>query len=500
MNKNFVDKTVEFLAPQTAVKRYQAKIKIANADAVLRKQQDGQRGFNGASLSRHTAGWVSMQNQSTNTEIQQSLNILRSRSRDLVKNNEYARNAARIIPNNVVGTGIMPTPAIIGGTTKQLEKVKEYWKLWANGIKADFDQRANLYGLQRLIMRTTQVDGECFIKRVRAKSKYDVPLRIQLLPADFLDTSKHNITDENGEMCYYGVQFNKDGERTGYWLYEKHPAEFATVSKLHKAEDIIHVFDIEDTGQIRGVPFSSSSMIRTNDLDDYEFSERIRAKVAACFAGFVTDTDAEKDPAFTADLSKMEPGTLTELAPGKNIVFNSPPPVNGFDGFVRSNLRAIASGNGLTYEAMTNDYSNVNFSSGRMGWIEFSRNVQHWQWNVLIPIVCDTIFSWFIEAIKLRGVIPTNAIVAATWTAPRREMIDPYKETMARLESVRAGFTSITEILKEDGYNPEDHFEQLKKDAAMIDTLKLMPTSDPRFDAQRKDQNTGRTNAAASQE
>ena len=64
-----------------------------------------QRAYQGALVSRLTSDWVSSQ-LSADAEIRNSLRKLRDRSRELVRNNPYARQAKRTTQINIVGTGM----------------------------------------------------------------------------------------------------------------------------------------------------------------------------------------------------------------------------------------------------------------------------------------------------------------------------------------------------------------------------------------------------------
>ena len=99
---------------------------------------------------------------------------------------------------------------------------------------------------------------------------------------------------------------------------------------------------------------------------------------------------------------KLEPGMFPQLDSGKDVKFNNPPSVSGHAEFTTLEQKSIAAAYGITYEALTGDLSNTNFSSARMGWIEFSRNVDRWRWNMLIPAM-KKMEGWFLEAAQLAG-------------------------------------------------------------------------------------------------
>jgi len=489
MGRNFIDKAVEFVSPKRALQRYQARAVLQVVNKRFDKMVESeQRKYDGASKGRHYSDWNDA-DLSVNQEIQHALSTLRKRSRDLCRNNAYAINAVRALRNNVVGTGIVPTPSGTGLGKNQLKALKAAWKKWAGKTMCDYDDMNTFSGLQSLVMRVVAESGECLARRVRAGSDEYLPLRIQLLEGDYIDSNRHSagVWSKDNTIDYYGVRFDKKGRRLGYWLYKQHPNEYGYESELVSADDVVHVYEVERPGQIRGVPLSCGVMLRLKDLEDYEFTERIRNKVAAAFSVFVTDgtgTDNPK-PEGVDDLERIEPGMIKTLVPGQHIEVATPPTTQGFGDFVKANLRGVAAGWGTSYEALTNDYSNVNFSSGRMGWIEFNRTVEHFQWLMMIPRFCDKVFPWFVQACQLKGVIPLTADVDASWTPPRREMIDPLKEIQALREGIRAGLYSWQDVVRMYGYIPDELLEELKQDKEMWDKLELKPTSDPRFDSNR---------------
>ena len=227
-------------------------------------------------------------------------------------------------------------------------------------------------------------------------------------------------------------------------------------------------------------------MLRLRDLDDYEFTERTRAKIAASFAVFVKeDVSQEENTTDDNHLKVIEPGTINYLTPGQEIQVANPPTSQGFGDFARANLRGIAAGFGTTYESLSGDYSLVNFSSGRMGWLESSRYFEHLQWNLMVPRFCNKVFKWFIESVQLMGALPVNVTPSVTWTPPRREMIDPLKEIQAIKAQLRLGIISWQEVVRQFGQIPEELMEELKNDKEMFEKLGIMTDGDPRFDSNR---------------
>ena len=159
---------------------------------------------------------------------------------------------------------------------------------------------------------------------------------------------------------------------------------------------------------------------------------------------FVTDTDLDADRTGDELTETIEPGLIQRLFPGQDVSFSDPPKVDDFADYMRFNLQAAAAGWGITYEALTGDLSGTNFASGRMGWLEFNRNIGRWRWDIMIPQMLDPVAGWYrqLAQVAVGRRIPRQMV----WTPPRREMINPKEEIAYLIEAVKAGFMSLSEV------------------------------------------------------
>jgi lambda family phage portal protein len=470
---SFIDNMIGLFSPKAEFRRQQYRIAT-----------EALRSYEAASRTRRTAGWKTT-SASANEETKGALTTIRNRQRDLFRNNPYASRAINGLADNLVGTGIRPSPL---GATKTVDKrIKQLWRQWANKTKCDYDGKHNFYGLQRLAAKTLFESGEVLIvKRRVADRSLPIPMQLQVLEPDYIDSSKDYMElVEAGGAVIQGVEYNTAGKRVAYWLYDRHPGDgWAIASKRVPVEDVLHVYPVDRPGQVRGVPVGTSSIMRLRDFDEYEDAQLLKQKVSACFAAFVTD-DANSNPVGGSDqdqLERLEPGIIEYLAPGKQVTFANPPSVEGYDVYARTILRAIAAGYGVTYEMMTGDLSNVNFSSGRMGWLEFHRLITRMQELVFIPQMCDPCWDWFMEACVVSMQFRPAQVVDAEWTSPRREMIDPSKEVKAQIESIKGGITSWSEVARENGWDRDELLAQMSKDKEDLDALEIVVNSDFRKD------------------
>ena len=473
---NLLDSIIDYISPTAGARRARARL----VGGMMRK-------YDGADRGRRTAGWNTT-SASANAEIRGQLSTLRNRSRDLIRNNPYACKASQVIVANTIGTGIIPQ--VKDKSSARAKRYQEAWRAWGETTACDFDGRHDIYGLQALAMRTVVESGECLIRRVNTRQPIAgvAPLKIQVLEPDYLDTSKDGMRGEGDTIIIQGVEYNSQGSVVAYWLYEQHPGDRTTyfgksnlVSKRVSASEIKHIFRVDRPGQGRGVPWAAPVMIRMQDFDEYMDATIVKQKVAASFAGFIKEPDGVISVGGTQQSisEKIEPGAIEILPPGKDIVFPSPPSVNEIGAFTQEVLHSIAAGFGITYEAMTGDYSRVNFSSGRMGWIEFHRNIEDWRWNMFVPQLCIPLFDWFVQAAIIAGIESVEP-AGVSWTAPRREMIDPGKELNSMKDGIRSGLISYSEALRSLGYDPDEVINEIAEDNKKIDEKELKLDSDPR--------------------
>lgn len=468
---NLIDKAIGWLNPKAGLER----ARYRTAMGIL-EEYEQKRAYDAASKGRRTDGWKAT-GTSVNSELYYALPTLRNRSRELVRNNSYAKRIVKVLPNNIIGTGIRPTPMAESKATAK--KAKLVWKDWAESTRCDFDGMHTMGGLQKLAMRAVMESGGSLIIKRRSTNPL-VPIELQVLEADHIDLNKNGEGLAGGGFIMQGIEFNGNGKKVAIWMFSRHPGEqfrFPTdiTSKRIPIEDVLYIYQVERPGQIHGIPLLVSAMLRLKDFDDYEDAQLIRQKIAACFSVFVMD---QQDSVFKGDTEakdmaeRVEPGIIEHLPPGKDVKFASPPGAEGYADYSRKIQQGIAAGAGITYEAMTGDLSNVNFSSGRMGWIEMQREIEDWQWNTFIPQFCDKVWAWFNEAAIIAGSL--RSTVPVTWTTPRRMMLDPVKETNAKITQIGAGLTTMTETLAEDGFDFDEVMEQKKKEQDKIKELGLV--------------------------
>jgi len=436
--------------------------------------------YEGASVGRRMASWGTSLS-GVNTSLSYNLSTLRSRSRELIRNNPLADGGIDDYVACVIGTGISPRWEIEDRNIKN--ELLDLWNQWVE--EADVYGRLSFYGLQSLVLRGLMDAGESLIRFVR---RYDnkglsVPLQLQVLEADHLDETYEAVM-ENGNVVRMGIEIDDYGVPVAYWLYEEHPHEhFFNMKNIGRkripASEIIHVFKPLRAGQMRGRPWMSSVLLKLHDLDQYDDAELVRKKGAAMFGGFIyEDAPQSSDAVFGRmgelgsttgtdsgydEIVALEPGTFPKLPKGLKVEFSKPVDVGAnYDSWMKKQLRDIAKGMRLTYEQLTGDLSDVNFSSIRAGINDLKRRVTQLQHEIIVYQFCRRVVNEWLNVVFLTKKLPyadyfrnPRKYRNVNWYADGWPSVNPEVDAAANLLEVRAGFTSRAAVVAAKGMDVE---------------------------------------------
>ena len=445
-------------------------MKVLGFDISIKKSK--KRAYEAADKSRRGRAFRLAKSTGANREIAGALVTLRDRSRHMVRNNGWANRAVEAIVKHTIGEGIQPAPI---GALSQTKKVKDIWFDWAGSTDCDWYGKMNFYGLQELAMRGIVEGGDILLIRHWVKgNESGVPLKLQLVEGDQLDHSKNGANDKG--IARMGVQYDKSGQLTGYWIFDYHPGDGSSFmsqneSRFVDKSDVLHVFEVLRIGQSRGLPFGVAAFMKMSDFSDYEDAQLMKQKYASSITAFVRDDESKPENEKNPALENIESGTIEYINYGEEIIFPENPSVSDYDNYSTRILQGIAAAYGITYEMLTMDYSRVNFTSGRMAKIDVTANFRSWQYNMMVPQFCTPVWKWFIEACMIAGKIVDT--VKADWTATRIQQIDPAKETNANITRIKGGLATLSETIRETGREPEEFFEEYKQDVERVKGLGL---------------------------
>ena len=446
------------------------------------------RQYQGAIISRLTSDWLASQ-ASADAEIRTSLRKLRDRSREMVRNNPYARQAKRTTQINVIGTGIKLQSQVtqLRGNKRddRINKlIESKWNLWCRKESCDVAGRYSFHDFEWLAAGALPESGEAVFRIIRRPfGSSKIPLALQILESDLIDEEYNGGTLAAGNEWRNGVEVNEWGRPVRYAILTRHPGDAffqntATRREKHvfvPAADIIHLFLPERPSQNRGIPWFHSVMADAHQLQGYEEAAVIRARAGASLMGFITNNDGELTPDDVENnqrISEFEPGTFKYLAPGEAVtVPNIDAPDQQYEMFVRNKVRRFATGFGCSYETLSRDFSETNYSSSRLSLLE---DREHWRivQNYLIENLHTRVFREWLSLAVLSGELPLQDYEvrperydSPKWLTRGWSWVDPLKEVKAYREAEQAGYMTKAQVIAQTGGGDfDDNVAQLARE------------------------------------
>lgn len=452
------------------------------------------RSYDGAKVGRLTADWLAL-TSSGDAELYGDLSTLRNRSRSLCRDNVYARRARSIFQSNIVGTGIrMQSIRLDGGGNRREEEnrsIEMAWWHWTMGNGCHTGGMLSLTEILRLAIAEVFEAGEVllrFVERPFGNSK--IPLAIEVIEAERLVTAAKVQILPNGNQIRMGVEVDEWGRPQAYWVYRGHPGDsifrgYNSQEHLRiPAEECVHLYVCNRWPQTRGEPWMATVIRRLRDIDMYSKAELVAARAAANVMGFIRTPEGPLD-----DEKKEEAEESLPLSAGEILRLNSGEEFQGFspnrpnaalDPFLRFMVREVATGIGISYEALSRDYSKSNYSSSRLSILDDRqafRVLQNW---LILKFLYPLYRRWF-RAAALAGAFSVKAasseedawIESVRFQAPGWSWIDPTKEVSAYVAAVQAGFTTVSDVIAQTGGDAEDTFKARRNELDYMDRLGL---------------------------
>lgn len=449
------------------------------------------RSYNIAATGRLANDWKAPPT-SANAEIETALSRSRYRARELHRNSDYIRRFVNLLKMNVVGhTGFMlkNRATLKSGELDELANLK-IQDAWARFCKLGNATRCGRYSMidaYKQIVHSMAIDGEILVRFVPNKAA-PCGMSLQFIEADYLDENLNKKLD-NGNTVKMGVEVDEFDRAVAYWILKNHPGDkrpsmYGRLYNRVPAAEILHIFLVERPGQIRGVTWIASAADRVNMLDKFEEAALIAARVGASTMGIIYNDDGEEwggdakndedeDGEVTVEdgdvLFEAEPGVFKQLSGNKRLeAWNPDQPNMAFSDFVRGVLRGVSSGLNVSYENLSNDRENVNYSSIRQGELS-DRDAYRGLQTFMMEHVADLVFAEFLyNSLATQDTrLPFSDF--ARWNVPSWRprgwtWVDPDKESKAAQRDIGNMIASAEDIASARGV---DVFKNIEENAAV---------------------------------
>jgi lambda family phage portal protein len=417
-----------------------------------------------AEQNRFTNDWIAPAT-SADSSIVPDLARVNARSRQLVRDDPWARSIVRGFRRNVIGTGI--TPSVDN------QPYKRAWERWStNPAMMDMERRRTFLMVQQWAMDEVVTVGECFVVRWIVGQGTNRRLVLQCFEFEQLDQYKIG-NGQTGNEIRHGIEVDANGAAVAFHFYKHHPndirglarpAPMTLDSMRVPAEMVCHIYDPERVRQTHGISRLAPVLRKIRDLTEYDAAQLRAARAEASIGLLINGGDDSEEP---LQLDGLNVAYLSEDE--KVTQFTPQRPGNVYDPFVIAQLKAIAAGVGLSYPLIARDFSGGSFGSQRQNSIEDRREFGPLE-RMLITQLCDPtmndyVFVWSMQNPELSGdYFLTDESDPINWQGQGHEWVDPEQQGKGVLRQMQLGLTTRTREASKLGTTVEELDREMQQD------------------------------------
>jgi lambda family phage portal protein len=445
----------------------------------------GGTSFKSAQSNAYNMSWNVFSEQTPDRDLKDgnSLQVLRKRSRQLIKDNLLIAGMQQSVIN-VVGS---PNKIAVVSDNRIQQKQ-------AQKVIDDFCENADINNrsLWQIVDEWTGAsfsDGDILISLPIDNSREGVKTVVESIEANRVDTPSEYSADV---LVNHGVKHDSEGKVLGYYVkkhdkvdsYGNNLANYNCIDRISGDRKISDLFKSPLNNRPRSsrqYPLLTPAMQTIKLLDDYLEAVLVGARVAACFSafikssnpagtfsGFTTDANGNvldpQDGNATRRVQKLFPGQVFYLKPNEEIDFASPNrPNDNVDAFIVRLQKLIAMYLRIPYPILFLDLTEVNYSSWRGGANEMRKFINRWRWNL------EKMITWILRTVLVeagllglvRGDI-SDVTFNIRW--PSSNILDPEKEARANKIALQNGTTTPQRICDEEGVDYEEILREAEAD------------------------------------
>lgn len=491
--------------PRAAAEHQQAQAVQTTAKRIQFEQAQHRRSLLAALTTNDTASWGS-DFLHINAETSVGLTTVRARSRDASWNNGYAKRFVGMVERNVLGPRGVEYQSRVTQADGNLkprvnERLEAGWAAFGRPGALDVTGRYSLRMAQRLVLRHTVVDGECFVRFVPGRGPHGV--QIQLLPADAVPVT-YNADLGGGRKIRQGVEIDAFGAVLAYHVRRDDTTlddvgewAGATLRLLRvPASEMLHVMLPANIGQLRGVPWMATALKRMYQAQDFAAAGLNKARESAKRGGWLEE-DPDAQPIRPEQLTdgtdesgqsyaSLHDGTWEKLPAGlKATPFESDYPNIEYGQFIKDCVRDMAGSLDVAYVTLGNDLEAVNYSSGQLG-LEDERTfwMQIQEWFIHDAFVAPVHARWLQFALLTEPELATlqfdriqQYVAAANWQPHRWRPLDETKTTDAQQRKLAMRLTSPQREMRQAGIDPDEVLAEWREWAVKTADLPAAPAA-----------------------
>lgn len=441
--------------------------------------------YTGALINRLNADWI-VAALPSDQELITDLKQLRTRSRDLGRNDPFCGRFLELVQENMIGPdGIDLRPMLKdpnGQTmTEANRKLHDAWLDWTDRVSLD-GQHA-MTDFCHIGATSLPQDGEIFVrKHIGRQFKYG--LALQYIDPDLADESYNLPRDEwrGTNEVRLSVEVSRQAARVGYHFYDE-PGVFGsrgTNRHFVPAGEVLHIGRARRIHQTRFVPWFHPVMDTVKMLNGLVEAELVASRAAAAKMGFIVTKSGQQIGAKAADGTRSpvpmqgSPGALVTLPMNTEFQGWDPThPTTAFPTFHAAMIRRIAAGLSISYTSLANDPGDANYGSAR-GALQMEQRF----WRKIQQIWCrkfmQPIFDEWLRTALLTGDLDLGfgmtfeRVRRVRWEVPGWEWLDPKDDVQSSILAINANLDSPQRIASLRGLDFEEDIIEPKKEARRL--------------------------------
>ncbi len=505
----WIDRAVEWLSPERALRRAAARTRIQRFNSIQEKKRKGEeerRSFEAVLGGRTRYDFIT-DSSDADTTIAAGAEALRQHVRQLEFNNGFIAGPIKRIVDNVVGIGFtfhsavegqeenpndlfQPISQQVADRFNQLEEV--WWQIWARKW-ADVQLISNFRGLLAIIEASLFRDGESLIVgRNSSRAGRPVPFCLQVYEIDRLQTPFSEVMNPK---IRNGIEFDDEGVPKTYYVLKYHPGNTLSIAaRLDRdfedipafnadgSKKVFHLFNPLRPEQTRGFTEFAAALKDLQDLDRYTEAEKFAMLEDACLTGFVTtpapntfqQNYTEETDSGGNRIHEFAPAKWHYMRPGESVEIHAPSrPNQSFGEVISQLLRGPSNAIDIPPEVYSQNWQGMNYSNARTVLLQFYLTCRIRQKNLmdhLLDPVHENVTGQFVGA----GLVPApgfdslkETYFSHIFTPPGWDWVDPVKEAQGAAIDLENNLDSLTAIHASKGDNLDDFIKtramELKK-------------------------------------
>ena len=475
---NLLDKTIFYINPKLGYQR-------------MAWREAAQRSYDAGDNGRRNLNWNVVNGTAEQTDSMQR-DAIRARARDLERNSDVAEAIINAYERNVVGRGFKLQAKILNKDGKEDEElnkeIEELFKEWQKPKNCDLTAQQSFKELCTMAVRRMKVDGAIiFIKSYTTDGI--VPFKLQAKEVDELDTNLNWRNEKNNNRIVGGIELDTNNKPIAYHFKEYTPDGYYTGKTIRvKADRVIYLYKKSRPSQIREMSLLSRTIGRVRDINEFVEAVSVKERVTACLSAFITKVDpgsstigrgrVQRDTKSGYEQRTLTPGMIMELQPGEDVKAVNPSNTgSSAKDFITSQLRLAGAGQGLSYEAISRDMSQVNYSSARQGLLEDQKTYKEIQ-DFLIDHFLSEVYEEFLNAAILNKNISIKDFyknkrkyLKHNWIPAGWGWIDPLKEVKANQSAIESNIDTLARVCAERGEDWREVIEQRVRETEYLKEL-----------------------------